>query len=184
MSKIPENAKKVFEGILFDVYQWEQKLFDGSTTTFEMIKKEGSSQVLAIKDNKIILLKEEQPHKGKFTSLPGGKIEKGETPEQNAKKELLEELGMTCEELTLWETSNWGTTINWPTHYFIAKNCKKVSDLNLDAGEKIQAYEVSFDELFEETEKKEFRNKGFSNILFRIQHTPGEKEKFRKLLFE
>ena len=32
---IPENAKKVFTGQVFDVYQWEQEMFDGSKATFE-----------------------------------------------------------------------------------------------------------------------------------------------------
>ncbi|KKP89624.1 MAG: NUDIX hydrolase [Candidatus Moranbacteria bacterium GW2011_GWC2_37_73] len=27
---IPEHAKKVFSGTFFDVYQWEQEMFDGS----------------------------------------------------------------------------------------------------------------------------------------------------------
>ncbi len=31
MGKIPPQAKRVFEGIVFDVYQWEQVLLDGKT---------------------------------------------------------------------------------------------------------------------------------------------------------
>ncbi len=37
--KIPPNAKRVFKGIIFDVYQWQQKMFDGSKETFEMLKR-------------------------------------------------------------------------------------------------------------------------------------------------
>ena len=29
MKKIPNNAKRVFKGVIFDVYQWEQEVFDG-----------------------------------------------------------------------------------------------------------------------------------------------------------
>jgi hypothetical protein len=32
-TKFPASAKKVFEGVLYDVYQWPQKLYDGSTAT-------------------------------------------------------------------------------------------------------------------------------------------------------
>src|SRR5215467_9321922 len=32
---IPEHAERVFQGKIFDVYQWPQKLYDGSTATFE-----------------------------------------------------------------------------------------------------------------------------------------------------
>ena len=41
---IPHNAKKVFNGILFDVYQWKQKMFDNSIKTFEMLKRKSSLQ--------------------------------------------------------------------------------------------------------------------------------------------
>jgi len=33
---VPEEAKLVFKGIIYDVYQWEQKMFDGTFSTFEM----------------------------------------------------------------------------------------------------------------------------------------------------
>lgn len=35
---IPDHAKCVFKGVIFDVYQWEQKLYNGTTTTFEKLK--------------------------------------------------------------------------------------------------------------------------------------------------
>ena len=49
---IPINAKKVFQGIIFDVYQWEQKLFDGTVATFEKLKRP---------DIDIVLCQAEQP---------------------------------------------------------------------------------------------------------------------------
>lgn len=36
---VPDAAQHVFEGMIFDVYQWPQKLFDGSEHTFEMLKR-------------------------------------------------------------------------------------------------------------------------------------------------
>jgi hypothetical protein len=36
---IPNHARIVFHGQLFDVYQWEQKLFNGKTAIFEKIKR-------------------------------------------------------------------------------------------------------------------------------------------------
>lgn len=35
---IPSFAKKVFKGIMFDVYQWQQKMFEGKLETFEKMK--------------------------------------------------------------------------------------------------------------------------------------------------
>ena len=69
---IPDNAKKVFTGITYDVYQWEQKMFDGTYSTFEILKRRLGVQVIVVIKDKILLLKEEQPGKGKFISLVGG----------------------------------------------------------------------------------------------------------------
>ena len=38
---IPPEAKCVFRGKIFDVYQWPQRLYDGSTATFEMLRRRG-----------------------------------------------------------------------------------------------------------------------------------------------
>lgn len=51
--KIPINARRVFKGIIFDVYQWEQKMFDGNFKTFEMLKRPNTVEIIAIRDNKI-----------------------------------------------------------------------------------------------------------------------------------
>ncbi len=39
--KSPE-AKRVFKGVRFDVYQWKQKRYDGTKATFELIKRADS----------------------------------------------------------------------------------------------------------------------------------------------
>lgn len=184
MTKIPENAKKVFEGILFDVYQWEQKMFDGTFATFEAIKKLGSVQIIAITpENKIILLDEEQPHNGKFISMPGGKLEKNETPLENAKKELKEETGMKAKRIEFYKETNFGSTINWPTYYFIARDCIKVQEPELEPGEKITPIELNFDEFINKTQEPNFRNKGFKEMIFRMIHTKEELNNFKKKLF-
>jgi hypothetical protein len=45
---IPENAKLAFKGIIFEVWQWEQKMFDGSIEIFERIWRSPSVNILAI----------------------------------------------------------------------------------------------------------------------------------------
>lgn len=185
MDKIPENAKKVFEGILFDVYQWEQEQFDGSKKTFEMVERIGNVTLLAVVKDKILLLKEEQPGIGKYTGLPGGMIERKLSPEENAKKELLEETGYTCKNLDLFYFRESMThKILQPFYLYIAKDLEKVSKQNLDkGGERIEPYLVPFEEFLEEIEKPEFNNTLVRDIVFRMKHTEGELEKFKKLLF-
>ena len=69
---IPKSAKCVFKGLFFQTYQWQQKQFDGTYATFEAVKRRPTVQIIATVGDKIILLKEEQPNYGKFTSIIGG----------------------------------------------------------------------------------------------------------------
>src|SRR5438105_1960514 len=94
---IPKQAKKVFTGQIYNVYHWEQPLFDGTTATFEMLGRPDTIQVLAIKDHQLVVLNEEQPNSGRaFYGLPGGRHDVPEETELDAaKREMLEETGMT-----------------------------------------------------------------------------------------
>ncbi len=174
MGKIPDNAKRVFEGKLFDVYQWEQEMFDGSTAIFEKVTRIPSVQLIVVTENKkLILLNEEQPFRGKYVSMPGGMVEKNETHLQAAKKELLEELGMKAKELILWKEVNFGDKVDWPCYYYIAKGCKKVAEEQHEVGEKIEPLFVDFDEFIEMILDEKFKNQQFSQILFKLKHTVG-----------
>src|SRR3990167_320504 len=135
---IPDNAKKVFEGVLFDVYQWEQELFDGTKTTFEKLKRPDTVVVFPVLDNgKIILTKQKQPGKESFIGATGGRVDKGEDVLEAAKRELLEESGYTASKFILWDARHPTSKIDWVVYTFIAKGLKKVANINLDAGEKI-----------------------------------------------
>lgn len=147
---MPANARCVFKGILFDVYQWEQELFDGTTSVFEKLKRPDTVIVLPVlPDGNIILNQQEQPGQKPFIAAPGGRVDLGEDVVTAAKRELLEESGHTAETLTLWCAHQPTTKIDYAVFVFVAKNITKVADLALDAGEKIQLKTVSLDELID-----------------------------------
>lgn len=180
---MPDSAKKVFSGILFDVYQWEQKQFDGSVKTFEKLFRNDTVGVIALTpDKKFILTKQEQPGMRPFIGTSGGIVDDNEELYEAAKRELLEETGYESKDWELYEATQPTTKIDWAIFLFIARNCKKVSDPRLDAGEKVKVVELSFDEFIETVKKEEFRDKELALKIFRIISKPNGMEVLRKQL--
>ncbi len=148
-SKLPENAKLTFKGEIWEVYQWPQKMFDGTTATFEGLKhRKNGVKIIAIHQGKIIMTKEKRPGEQKtYYTMPGGGIEENELPLDAAKRELLEETGVrsdTWEELYAFDVLNY-PRIDFYTYLYVARNCTKVSEPKLDGGEEIAIEEVDFD---------------------------------------
>jgi len=148
MSKIPNKAKRVFKGVIFDVYQWPQKMFDGSTETFEMLRRPDTACVIALDSNgMVIIADEEQPTHKRGLTLPIGRLDEGEKdPQLAAARELLEETGYSS---AAWKhicTINPEPKLDWQVHYYLALNCVKVAEPHLDAGEKIDIIHWELDD--------------------------------------
>ena len=183
MKKIPDHAKKVFEGIIFDVYHWDQEMFDGSTETFEALKRKDSASIIATVGNKIIINHEEQPMKQPFIAVPGGNIEQG-SPLLGAKRELLEETGYATDLWQEWFNSDPSnmTKLEWNNYFFIAKNCEKLEEQALDPGEKIEVTLVTFEEFLELRNNSKFRNQDLIPLLEKAAESEEEKQKLKDLL--
>lgn len=146
MQGLPDNAKKVFSGKIFDVYQWEQEQFDGSFQTFEKLARADTVQAICITpDNKFLITTEEQPGKPPFKALPGGRCERGEAVEVAVARELLEETGMKGDKPELWLVNTPYGKIRWSIHTFIIRNCQVAQQVKLDAGEKINVQLTDFE---------------------------------------
>jgi ADP-ribose pyrophosphatase len=145
---LPEDATCVFKGKIFDVYQWEQELYDGTTATYEMLKRPDTLQIFAIKDGKLVVLKEEQPSMGPaFYGLPGGRHDvEGETELQAAQRELREETGMEFKDWKLIKVAQPYSKIEWFMYYFVATGFESAGPIHLDAGEKIEVMLLDPDE--------------------------------------
>ena len=184
-TNIPNNSKKVFSGIIFDVYQWEQELYDGSKQTFEMLKRNDTVVVIPItKENKIIITKQSQPRKKEFYAFPGGRCNKNKDITDEAKRELLEETGYSSEEFNLWKSFQNGSKFDWYIHFFIAKRCIKISEKSLDPGEKIKLEFISFEELLKLVYLKQYDPRSLTYEFLRAYYDKKYKEKIRKELFD
>ena len=177
---IPEHAQKVFSGKLFDVYQWQQEMYDGTTETFEKLKRPDTVVVFAVlPDGKILLTKQQQPGKTAFIGATGGRVDSGEDPLTAAKRELLEESGYEAERFTLWRAEHPTSKIDWVVYTFIAKGLTKVSEPHLDGGEKIRLMPVTLDELIALACEENFSEKEIVPELIRAKYDAVKHEELR-----
>jgi 8-oxo-dGTP pyrophosphatase MutT (NUDIX family) len=114
-------------------------MFDGTTATFEMLSRPDTIQVLAIKDHQLVVIHEEQPGLGRpFYGLAGGRHDvPTETELEAAKREVLEETGMTFKTWKLAQITQPHTKIEWFVYLFVASDFQSQTTQHLDAGEKI-----------------------------------------------
>lgn len=142
---VPKDAKLAFKGIIYDTYQWQQKMFDGSFETFEMLKRPDTIKILAVKDGKVIILEQEQPGHEAFYDLPGGRHDvESESELDAAKREMVEETGMTFKTWKLLDITQPHTKIEQFVYIFLATDFDKQTEQHLDAGEKIDVQYFDF----------------------------------------
>ena len=178
-TRFPENAKKVFEGVIYDVYQWPQELYDGTTVTYERVNRQNTVSVLGItKDKQILLIEEEQPHRPKHISLIAGKVDPGETPETAAERELMEETGYKAQVIEPWFEYEPDLNVDWTVFVYIARNIEKVAEQNLEGGEKITPKLFTFEKFIEFASSDEFKA---SQIKVRVLEAKLDSEKMTQL---
>ncbi len=184
MTSIPKSAKQVFKGTVFDVYQWKQKLFNGKHKIFEVAVRQSTISVIATIKDKIVVLHMQQPRTPWYYTLPGGYIDvPGETPRQAALRELLEETGLKPKRFKLWRVYNEHSRMVSKHYFYIAQDCKKVSEIKPDGGEKIKVYLKSFDQFLQFSSVDSFHNHGLMIEMLRAKLDPKLKNKFKKLIF-
>jgi ADP-ribose pyrophosphatase len=138
--KNPRN-EKTFKAVILEAHDWV-------------------NVVAVTPEKKIVVVKQFRFGVSKTTvEIPAGIIEKGETPERAAMRELEEETGYTS---TNWQYLGWFEAnvafLNNVCHSLLALDVVKTHPIRLDEGEEISTDELAFDELNKTIEKGEMRN--------------------------
>lgn len=91
------ESKDIFEGRIIHVRLDTVELPNGNTSTREVVAHQGGVCVAALTEkNELLFVRQYRyPYHEVLLELPAGKLEKGESPLENGKRELLEETGAT-----------------------------------------------------------------------------------------
>ena len=147
---IPPEAQCVFVGEIFRVYQWPQRLYDGSVATFEMVRRPDTVLIIAVDDaGKVLVNDEEQPggivRRG---HLPAGRVDPEDaTIIAAAQRELREETGWEFADWQLLEVVQPEPKIEWFIHLVLARRPVRHMPPRCDAGERITTRAISWQEL-------------------------------------
>lgn len=181
--KLPKQAKIVFKGKIFDAYQWKQKLYDGSTAIFEMLKRPNTIQVIVTQGDKIILAHESQPNQGVGYNFFGGRQEPKETKLQCAKRELLEESGLVAKNWKLLKVYSPHPKLEWEVCFFVAQDCIQKQKPQTEAGEKIKTIKIDFEKMVDWLISDKIHSPDFALEIAKMK-LDGTLRKFKKRLFK
>jgi ADP-ribose pyrophosphatase len=163
------GRKTIYEGRIFDVLVDEVELPSGRRTTREIVRHIGAVGLVPVLDDGRIILEEQYRHPAGeiLIEIPAGKLEQGETADQTARRELLEETGYMAEEMkraTVFYTTPGYTSEK--LYLYIARGLKK-ADSKPDLDENIRLKEVTIDEALRLIGRGEIRDgKTIAGLLY------------------
>lgn len=182
---LPAALKKVFQGAIFSVWQWPQVLYDGSLATFELVRRPDTAYMLPVMDDgRILLVKDQQPHREEVVTMPRGRVEKDEPPQAAAIRECSEETGFLPTRVMHWNSYYPHGKHMWQVHFFVGRDLQKTTGPKLDAGEKISLMPVSFEDFIDMGARGELQDLKLQTIILTAQLYPEKMQELKTLLYE
>ena len=153
MKKFEEKtitSQPIYSGRVISLKVDDVTLPNGATSKREIVNHPGAVAIIALTDDgKLIVV--EQYRKAlerSIIEIPAGKLELGEVPEVTARRELAEETGFGCEELTYLQT--FATSPGFADeviHLFVARQLFVLEQqAELDEDEFVELMEVTLEE--------------------------------------
>jgi ADP-ribose pyrophosphatase len=126
---------------------------DGNVVTRASFLAEGrhAAGVIALtKDNKVIVARQFRPGPEKIMDeIPGGYVDPNEDPESAARRELLEETGYSASSLQSLGSFSRDAYMNGIWSYYLALDCEKQQDQQLDHDEFVEIALLDIDAFLE-----------------------------------
>lgn len=144
------HSEAIFKGKVISLQLDDVLLPNGQRAKREIVKHPGAVAIIALtKDNKLVVV--EQYRKAlerSIVEIPAGKLEPGEAPDVTARRELEEETGYGCHELTLLQS--FYTSPGFADeliHIFVARDLYVIEErAAMDEDEFVELLEISLQE--------------------------------------
>ena len=146
------SSQTLFEGKIVTLKKDEIRLPNGAEAGREVVEHPGGVAVLALfEDGTVPIVRQfRYPFREVVTELPAGKLEKGEDPRPAALRELAEEVGVTCGELTdlgrLYLSPGFSTEV---LYMYLARDLRQ-GECHPDEDEFLEVERVPFAQLAEQ----------------------------------
>ncbi|MFQ5940440.1 MAG: NUDIX hydrolase [Nitrososphaerales archaeon] len=141
------ESEIVYNGKVISV-RVDKILVNGRETMREVVEHTGSVAILPLIGNTVVMEKQYRYAIGKeLYEIPAGTLEEGESPEECAERELIEETGYKAGRLEplgqCYMTPGYCTEM---IHFFIATGLEEVKSHDMDADEQLTIVKMSIDD--------------------------------------
>ncbi|MUG64934.1 NUDIX domain-containing protein [Paenibacillus campinasensis] len=144
------STNNIFSGKIISLQVDTVRLPNGSTATREVVRHPGAVAVLALKDQKMLVVDQYRQPLGRCeVEIPAGKLEPGEDPLEAAKRELEEETGYTCGSIrklhSFYTSPGFADEV---IHLYLAEDLTR-GDMNPDEDEFLEMAEITLEEAYQ-----------------------------------
>ena len=153
------SSEKIYDGRVVKLRKDAVLLPDGKKSEREVISHSGGAGIVAESGGKMLLVRQFRYAYGEvITEIPAGKIDKGEKPEDTAKRELEEETGIRAKEVEL-------LFVIYPTpgytdekiYIYLARGLSE-GEIRLDDNEFLNSFWIDVSKAYEMVEKGEIKD--------------------------
>jgi ADP-ribose pyrophosphatase len=144
------KTETIYEGKIISLQVDHIELPNGKIATREIVRHPGAVCVLALLDDKMLVVEQFRKPLGKSqVELPAGKLERGEDPKEAAGRELEEETGYRCQSLR--HICSYYTSPGFADeliHFYVAEQLEK-GEVNLDEDEFLECEAITLEQALE-----------------------------------
>ena len=166
------SGELIYDGIIVHLYKDSVTLPDGNAAIREVIRHQGAVCVVPITDNGYVYMVKQfrYPFGKVLLEIPAGKLDKGEIPEDAARRELKEETGLKADKLIyMGELYTSPAFVDEIIHMYLATGLTQEKQ-NLDEDEFIEVEKIHIDKLVEAILSGEIKDAKTQTALLKAKH--------------